>query len=55
MTLNKEYIIVGMIFIIALFYISRRIYNSFSAKKDSCEGGCGCAAADLKKKDFKKI
>ena len=49
MTFNKDYIIIGLIFSAALFYIVRKVYNAFFAKKEGCDSGCGCAATELKK------
>jgi hypothetical protein len=49
MTFNKDYIVVGLIFSAALFYIVRKVFNTFFAKKEGCDSGCGCAATELKK------
>jgi hypothetical protein len=42
-------LIVGLIFLLALFYVGRLIYKSFQAKS-TCDSGCGkCGAVDFNK------
>ncbi|MBK5279342.1 MAG: FeoB-associated Cys-rich membrane protein [Bacteroidia bacterium] len=44
-----QQIIVGTIFLAAVAFISRLLYNSFQAK-NACSSGCGkCGAIDFKK------
>lgn len=49
MTENIQYIIIGAIVGWAGIYLVRRLYSTFNPPKDGCGGGCGCAAAELKK------
>ncbi|MBL0743342.1 FeoB-associated Cys-rich membrane protein [Chryseolinea sp. Jin1] len=45
-----QQIIVGSVFLVALFYVGRLIYKSFQAKASGCATGCGkCGAVDFEK------
>ena len=54
MTENIQYIIIGAIVGWAGIYLLRRLYTTFNPPKDGCTGGCGCAAAELKKEESRK-
>lgn len=43
--MNLEYLVIGLIFIVALFYLLNKVILPFSRKNgDGCSsGGCGCA------------
>ncbi|MGI9525863.1 MAG: FeoB-associated Cys-rich membrane protein [Weeksellaceae bacterium] len=51
--MNWEYIIIGIIFIIAVLYMVSKFYNPFTKKDDiGCSKGCGCGASSIE--DIKK-
>jgi len=37
-----EQLIIGLLFLAALFYLGRRLYRTVFAKKPGCANGCGC-------------
>ena len=37
-------LIIGLIFLVALGYLGRRIYRSLDTRQAGCGKGCGCAA-----------
>ncbi|GAB3575176.1 hypothetical protein GCM10027578_38940 [Spirosoma luteolum] len=37
-------LIIGLIFLVALGYLGRRIYRSLDTRRAGCGKGCGCAA-----------
>lgn len=37
-------LIIGFLFLLALFYLGKLAYRQFS-KKESCGDGCGCSSA----------
>ena len=48
-TFMIQNVLVGLIFIAAILYVGRLIYDSFRSR-NSCPTGCGkCAAVDFKK------
>ncbi|MXV37233.1 FeoB-associated Cys-rich membrane protein [Flavobacteriaceae bacterium Ap0902] len=47
--MNWEYIIIGILFILALLYIVSKFYNPFSKSDEvGCSKGCGCGASSIK-------
>lgn len=41
--MNWEYLIIGIVFIIALYYLWQKVIMPFSSKRNgSCGSGCGC-------------
>lgn len=44
-----EFIIIGILFAGALFYLGRLLKKSFDLKNNSCGKGCGCDALNDKK------
>ena len=49
--MDMQIILVGLLFVAALFYIARIIYRSIAPKSSgSCASGCGkCGASDFSK------
>jgi hypothetical protein len=49
--MDMQIILVGLLFVAALFYIGRIIYRSIAPKSGSgCASGCGkCSASDFSK------
>lgn len=49
--MDMQIILVGLLFVAALFYIGRIIYRSIAPKSSSgCASGCGkCSASDFSK------
>ncbi|WP_442794506.1 FeoB-associated Cys-rich membrane protein [Pelobium manganitolerans] len=50
--MNAQQIIVGVLFLGAIFYIGRQIYRSLKSKK-GCASGCGKCGVDFSKIDPK--
>lgn len=48
--MNYEYIIIAVVFLVALWFMLKKIIAPFSKKGGSCSKGCGCEA-DLKGKE----
>ena len=50
--MNWEYLIIGIIFLIALIYLYNRVIAPFAKKRGGCSTGCGCGPSieDLEKK-----
>ncbi|HEY8401235.1 MAG TPA: FeoB-associated Cys-rich membrane protein [Cytophagaceae bacterium] len=43
-------ILVGLIFLAAIFYLGRMVYRQFASKEAGCSSGCGgCSKIDLQK------
>lgn len=53
--MNWQYLVIGILFIIALFYLWKKVVVPFNVKKDSCGDGCGCSVNldELEKKKKK--
>jgi hypothetical protein len=47
--MDMQIILVGLLFMAALFYIGRIIYRSVAPKGNGCASGCGKCGADLSK------
>jgi hypothetical protein len=47
--MDIQFILMVVIFVVALLYIGRMIYRNIAAKKDSCATGCGKCGADFSK------
>jgi hypothetical protein len=44
-----QQIVIGFVFLMAVFYVGRLVYRSFRAKS-ACDTGCGkCSAVDFNK------
>lgn len=52
--MNMQVILVGILFVAALFYIGRIIYRSISPKSGGCASGCNKCGADFSKVEIKK-
>lgn len=53
--MDMQVIIVGLLFLAALFYIGRIIYRSVAPKKSGgCASGCGKCGVDLSHIEVKK-
>lgn len=50
--MNWEYLIIGIVFLIALIYLYNRVIAPFAKKSGGCSTGCGCGPSieDLEKK-----
>ncbi|WP_142527606.1 FeoB-associated Cys-rich membrane protein [Pedobacter westerhofensis] len=51
--MDVQIILVGLLFLAALFYIGRIIYRSVSPKSGGCASGCGKCGVDLSKIEVK--
>lgn len=51
--MSMQVILVGLLFVAALFYIGRIIYRSVSAKSGGCASGCDKCGVDFSKIDIK--
>lgn len=52
---GMQELIIVLIFAVALGYLGRRAYRSFSKKEAGCGKGCGCAAdSDATKRPMKQ-
>lgn len=51
--MNFQLIIVGILFLGALFYMGRMVFRSLTSKK-GCASSCGKCAVDFSKIDVKK-
>lgn len=51
-SMNWEYLIIGIVFLIALIYLYNRVIAPFAKKSGGCNKGCGCGPSieDLEKK-----
>lgn len=47
--MDIQFILMIVVFALALVYVGRIIYRSISPKKDSCATGCGKCGADFSK------
>lgn len=53
--MNAQVVLVIVLFLVALFYIGRKIYYSIAQKEGSCNTGCGkCSANFDNTPDLKK-
>ena len=48
-TMDIQFVLMIVVFALALAYVGRIIYRSIAAKKDSCATGCGKCSADFSK------
>lgn len=51
--MDWQYLIIGILFLIALIYLWNKIIIPFSRKKEGCGDGCGCSV-DLDKLEKKR-
>jgi hypothetical protein len=51
--MDMQIILVGLLFVAALFYIGRIIYRSVAPKSGGCASGCGKCGADLSKVEIR--
>lgn len=43
-----QYVFIGIVFLVALFYIGKMIKDAIGAKGSSCASGCGkCSSGDI--------
>lgn len=42
-------ILVWLLFVVALAYVGRQLYTTFSPRRKACPKGCGSCALDIKK------
>ncbi|RYG13222.1 MAG: FeoB-associated Cys-rich membrane protein [Chitinophagaceae bacterium] len=47
--MDIQFVLMIVVFALALAYLGRIIYRSVAAKKDSCASGCGKCSADFSK------
>ncbi|MCX2481719.1 FeoB-associated Cys-rich membrane protein [Pedobacter sp. MC2016-15] len=52
--MDVQIILVGLLFLAALFYIGRIIYRSVVPKKGGCASGCGKCGVDFSNVEIKK-
>ena len=42
-----QQVLIGVIFLIAIFYIVRMVFRNFSPSKKGCAKGCGCEGDEM--------